>query len=245
MPVIPRSDSFYLSAGQMDDMGSVKKFGRNAAVGTTQVLIAPQSGDWNDIITPTILNFSSSHDSDGQTWLLSGLDADFKMQSELIGIDGQTETSTTKIWSRVFRLENRGTEDNLGDVYVYEDDTVSSGVPQTPGNIQLKVPVGYNQTVHAAYTVPADYQFALLQRWDLFSAKDAISTAFFKVREFGGVFQTKFIRDFYIGGSIGTPEDIMLKIPAKADVVIEGISTASTTPIGSEFDLILVNRLQE
>ena len=242
MPIILKSDAFYLSAGQVENIGSVKKFGRNAAVGTTQVLVAPQSGDFNTISAAATLYASSSDDGDDQSWEFNGLDSNYKLQTLTKTLVGQTKTALPGSWIRIFRAKNLGATDNAGDVYVYEDETPTAGVPQIAGNIQLKVPIGYNQTVHACYTIPDDFQFALLKRWDVFSGKDAISTTFFKVREFGGVFQTKFIRDFYRGGSVGNAQEIMLKIPAKADIIIEAISTASTTPIGSEFDLILVNQ---
>jgi len=140
---------------------SLFKFGKNLAVGTSIETIWEQGGDETYVTTNAIDKFSSSSASDtqdiyieGHTVSGTGTDAQFTFVSQTVTLQGQTEAALTTPLARVSRCYVPGATALVGDVYVYEDDTVSSGVPQTAANIHMKVngSAGDNQSFKAATT---------------------------------------------------------------------------------------------
>jgi len=69
---------------------------------------------------------------------------------------GQTKTALGK-WFRSFRIKNLGASDFAGTVYIYENDTVTAGVPDTASKIRAQCGSG-NQTLMALLTIPDGYR---------------------------------------------------------------------------------------
>lgn len=139
------------------------KYGRNDAVGTseTTVMTLPSGELHETYVTTNIIDkFSSSDDGDDQQWkveghiCVDGVPTDFVPQE--ITLQGQDETALTTPLCRVTRAYSNDSTSSAGAIYFYEDDTVSSGVPQTAEKIHLTVPAGLQQSAKASTALSED-----------------------------------------------------------------------------------------
>jgi hypothetical protein len=108
----------------------------------------------------TIDTISSSDAGDTAVLLIEGkiLNADGGVESltQTATLDGQNKVVlTTPLYRMGVAYNNNGTE-YLGDVYIYEDDTIVLGVPQTPAKVHGFVLIGDNQTANSLLTVNYD-----------------------------------------------------------------------------------------
>ena len=138
------------------DAMSWRAFGQNPAVAGTLEDIWAYGGRHTEIATAAALKVSSSSGSDTFDVKICGLDADWNWQEVTQTLAGQTETTvgTTETWIRVCKMMNVSATAAVGDVYCYLDDTVTTGVPQTPAKIQLKMPIGFERSFAARLSVP-------------------------------------------------------------------------------------------
>lgn len=124
---------------------SLNKFGHNNDLGTSQETIWEVGGTETLATTNAIDSFSSSDAGDsavmfveGHTVSGTGTDQQFTFTTQSVTIDGQNETLLDTALARVSRAYVvSGTLD--GDFYVYENDTVTAGVPQTAAKIHIKI----------------------------------------------------------------------------------------------------------
>jgi hypothetical protein len=151
------SNDFYLEVvrGTVTNFTTRDITGVNAAVGGTED-VWNMGGAHTAGATAAVVHISSSSAADiTQSVTVTGLDANYDEISETIALnatDGQTETSGSTLFLKV----NSATLSAVaaGAVYVYFDDTVTAGVPQTQAKIQAKIEIGALSSTSAFYTVP-------------------------------------------------------------------------------------------
>ncbi len=138
----------------------------------------------------------------------------------------------------MWRVKNEGATDFAGDVYVYEDDTVTAGVPQTASLIRAKVRIGNNQTTMALHTIPAG-ETGFLYRAGLTSGKDNGMEMRMRSREVGGVFQVKLNEDIY-----RTAFERIYRFPlvfqALTDIEVSAKGEGGSTPVSSTFSMVMI-----
>ncbi len=151
-----------VSAGRVSYIGSVYKFGYNAAVSSTEETVWFNGGLYSYPSSAIQMKVSSSDANDtasggggtgARTVRVVGLDGDYSEVQEDVSLDGQTAVLTTTKFIRIFRayvLTAGSGETAAGTVYVGTG-TVTNGVPAT---IYANLGAG-NQTQQAVYTVPA------------------------------------------------------------------------------------------
>ena len=105
--------------------------------------------------TAAIDSISSSNSGDTQDIKIQGLDADFNLITQTVTLNGQTRVALSTPLIRAFRGKNDNSTDLAGHVYVYENTTLSSGVPIDSTKVRLVIQPGFNQTLMALYTIPA------------------------------------------------------------------------------------------
>jgi len=100
---------------------------------------------------------SSSNNGDTVDILVTGLDANGDVQQVQQTLAGQTKTKvgTTETWLYAHRVEMVGATPAAGVVWVYEDDTVTAGVPQTQAKKKLAINLGAGQSTSCCYKLPA------------------------------------------------------------------------------------------
>lgn len=163
-----------VNCGEVPNFTTIEKFGECAEIdtGTTpsdvwdgaQVTGITGTELYTFTTTPQAYHISSTNAGDTQSVSIRGITQDaagvWNEETVIMDLAGQTETpivsglGNSDAWVRVYRIINLGATSFAGNVYVYEDDTVSAGAPQTAAKVREVVIDGNNQTEMAIYTVP-------------------------------------------------------------------------------------------
>ena len=98
---------------------------------------------------------SSSNDSDTVEMKVFGLDENWEEQTQLITLVGQAKTAIPGTWIRINGLKNPDDTAFQGNVYVYENDDVTVGVPDTASKIRAIAEPGLQIYRGTIFTVPA------------------------------------------------------------------------------------------
>jgi hypothetical protein len=195
-------------------------FGTNPAVGGTFEHIWSHGGVHTEISTAAALHISSSSNSDTFNLEITGLDADWNLQTVTQALVGQTETTIAGVtWIRVFRIRNAGAVAAVGDVYCYLDDTVTAGVPQTQAKIQLKMPIGYEQSLAARLSVP-DGKTGYIVAVAGSTGVEAATEINLMYRAFGGIARVLRVVNLFSNGFV-YPCPVPIECAAKSDVFLQ------------------------
>lgn len=256
---MPRSSinqgSFFVQVarGDIDRHSTIRKFGLNPDLGTVDVF--EDIWDFGGIytftgITPVDYYVSSSNDNDTQPVRFIGLGSDKTVQDFTMSINGQLKKKIVnplagnETWWRIYRVQNEGSTDIAGELYVYEDDTVTAGVPDTGSKVRAHIDNGFNQTLMAIYTVPAGKSaYGLTCRASLADRKSARVTVQIWVRPEGGVWQIK--RVFALSAD-GTSDSSCIfvvndEIPEKSDIRMAAATNTIGSAVSGEFEMLLVD----
>jgi hypothetical protein len=121
--------AFDVGRGAVPNTQHIHKFGENPDIDdATQEDIWDGGGSYTFTTTAATYYCSSSSVADTVPIEIQGLDANFNMKTVKVLLQGQTKVTLSGTWMRVFRIKNLGASNNAGDIYVYENDTVSNGV---------------------------------------------------------------------------------------------------------------------
>lgn len=233
----------HIARGKIQGWNPVEKFGKRESL---------PNGSWADLLqggfdltyleTAEALFISSSDAGDDQEIEVVGLDENFELQTETVTLAGQTKTEIGSglTWLRVFRAKNKGASDLAGNVWIYADDTVTGGVPQTDSKKQLFVGPD-NQSNHVAFTVPANHT-AYLTGFDCTVGRAVAATCKFRlrVRELGGAFQTKRPAELNSAGvaDYKYPYKFPIEIPEKSDIIMQAQAGANGMDATGGFQLV-------
>ena len=135
----------------------------------------------------------------------------------------------------------------VGNCYVYENTTISGGVPTDTTKVRAMIQNGNNQTLMAVYTIPAGYT-GYMRDWYASSSganKSASYVVDLFARPFGQVFQLKHrsaISDdgtTYIQHRYEEPEVFSEKTDIEMRVTIADTNITEAS-ISGGFDIVLV-----
>jgi len=227
-----------IAKGKIPGHYPLNKFGYNNTLPTSYEDVWDGSAVYTYTTTPVVMHCSSSDATDTQEIEVEGLDGSWHHQVVSQNLAGQTETligSADTLWMRVFRVRNLGTTNNAGVVYVYEDDTVTAGVPQTASKIRAQIATGNNQTLMALWTVPSGMTAYLLDFYAGSTATNLVTTGLF-FRPYGGVFHIKHLEAFS-EKRFEHKFDIPVRILARTDLAIRAKVTIAGGDIFAGFDL--------
>jgi hypothetical protein len=201
------------------------KFGRNEGVGTAYEDVWQYGGAETLPTGNTIDTVSSSSTSDTTTMVVEGfvITAGNKIFTvQTVTLTGQTKALLTTPLARCTRAYASGVADLVGDVYVYEDDTLSAGVPTTAALVHMVVKgtLGENQSFKAATSVSSDDYWVITQIYVAVLRKAAAQANFeLQVKEDGKVWRS---RNILSSSSSSAPNAISLSppiiIPSNSDV---------------------------
>ena len=216
---------------------SLLKFGQNDAVGTAMETVWRTGGNETYLTDNLINKISSSDNADTQDVVIEGhtigVDGDFTHVSQTVTLVGQTKTSINTPLARVSRIYNDNGVDFAGTVSVYEDDTVSAGVPQTASKIHIEAIGEDNQSQKAAVTIDKDEYWLISEVYAFVSIKTAGKADFlFQVREKGKTFRTRIPGS---ANSIGSAFSLSLRpfliVPKNADFRIIALADQSQVSV--------------
>jgi len=230
----------------------VHKFGNNADIDNAETEDiwdggnnANADGAYTYPSTAEELHISSSEGADTQQITVRGLDADWNDQEVTVTLAGQTETviGTSITWIRAFRAFNANSTALTGTVYIYADDTVVAGVPQTNNKVRAIITIGEDQTLMALYSVPLGKEF-VVTAWYAALTGTAVAAPIvrLKTREFGKSFRTTELRTLNSTGNSSADRAYALPIrfPAKSDIKMDTTANAANTKVAAGFDGFLI-----
>jgi hypothetical protein len=176
---------------------SLLKFGSYASLGTSFETVQSHGGTETYQTSNTINTVSSTDAADTTLVAIEGLTIDgsgnFTSVSQTATLNGQNKVVLTTPLARCTRAYNTNGNAWAGNVYIYEDDTVTAGVPDTATKIHALALAVDQQTEKAATTISnADY-WIVTQAFAAVNKKTAAVVDFkLQFREKGGVFRTQF-----------------------------------------------------
>lgn len=250
-----------VARGNVAGSSLVSKFGQTPEITTStdpQDIwdYGPSRQNYSYPSAAATLYISSSDAADAITIDVQGLDSSWDHQSQEQVVAGQTKTEVGSglTWIRAYRAKNKSAADCRGTIYVYEDDTISAGVPTTAAKVKAVIrptiasSVHNNQTQMALYTIPNGKTGYLLD-WGASVNRTGVSgnkeaDLVLRVREYGGVFQVK--QNMSLNNEGTTVRDREwrgpLVFPAKSDIAVKCLEVnASGTGVSSWFDLLLID----
>lgn len=205
---------------------SLIKFGKSAALSTnTLETVWSVGGNETYISTNDISFISSSSASDTEQVTIEGhtvLNGEFTFVVQTATLNGQNAVGLTIDLARVSRVYNSDSTELVGRVVVYENATLSGGIPTDATKIHIDIPAGFQQSFKAATTFSNTDYFIMTGFYGAVSAKASAAVDFYvEIREAGKVFLPK---GSFTASSTGGASDISLDpaiiVPKNADIRI-------------------------
>ena len=224
-----------------DKLKTLRKFGRFDGVGTSFVTLQREGGDETYATTDAITHFSSSNAGDTHEIVIEGhtiSNGELTFKTQTVTLDGQTKTALATPLARCTRLYNNNSTDFAGDIYVYEDDTVTAGVPQAAAKIHMKVTEG-NQSEKCSTSVSnTDYYIITGFSGYCFDKATAVVEFIGELRTVGTTNKV-FRRIFSTAGANGAPTEVAFDppfiIPKNSDIRVRAKADGAGTDVGAAF----------
>lgn len=173
----------------------MKIIGTNGAVHTTEEHLADFSSTFTDLAAATLVKVASSSADDdaGGTGALTvgihGINANYKLVSETITLDGQTAVASVNTYLAILGAEvlTAGTGlKNAGNINIADDGaTFTSGVPATL--FLCQIPAGANISYSGNAIIPAGARYKA-KSITVFNSTQ-IARLFIKAKEYGGLWK--------------------------------------------------------
>jgi len=221
------------------------KFGESQQVTTsTTTLMDLPTGTLNETFVGTnaITHISSSSGSDTVDVVIEGHtidgNGDFTFSTQTVTLVGQTKTPLTTSLARCTRIYNNSGTDLVGNIYVYEDDTVASGVPATGSKVHCMITAGKNNSSKAATTISSVDYWIITSCSALFLKKGAgYGEVQLEIRNKGKTFRET--AHMAVGSS--APHAVLnfdppIIVPSNADVKLTAVADSSNTYMGGNIN---------
>lgn len=191
---------------------SLLKFGKSAELGTSGLeTVWTVGGNEAYVSDNTISHISSSSSGDTQEIYVEGHTVDngeFTFVTQTATLSGNSKVSLTTPLARVSRISNNDSTEVVGRVVVYEDTTLSGGIPTDVTKIHIDMADGHQQSFKAATTFSKEDYYVMTGFYGAVSAKQSAAADFFvEVRSPNGVFLPKAC---FTASSSGGNSDISL-----------------------------------
>lgn len=223
------------------------KFGRNKLVQTTKsTLMTLPTGITNEtyVSDNLITTISSSSGSDTQTLSLEGHTVSgglFTFVVQTVTLNGQNQVTLTTPLARATRAYNTGATDLVGTIYVYQNDTDTSGVPDTNTKVHLMIDAGLNNSEKASTTLSnVDYWVVTEYYADCLEKVNTFGIVHFEIREVGGVFVNKIDNACNDTSPANHEFHPYLIIPKNADIRLRVSSSSSNSDYSGGIEGILL-----
>lgn len=224
---------------------SLLKFGQNQDVDTAAPETVWLRGGTETLpTTNAITHISSSNAGDIQDVKIEGhtiADGELSFSIQTVTLQGQTKVALTTPLYRSTRLENDNSSVFAGTIYVYEDDTVVAGVPQTTAKIHLQTDGTHNQSLKAA-TAFSNNDYGIITHFYAGINKQTGSAAVdfrLQVQKYGKTFNTKLLRTASSDKGIDLPMRPFLIVPTNADIRITADTNTNNVSVTAGFNALL------
>lgn len=241
----------YGDVASIDAKGkSLLKFGRNPSLAAgVKETVWGVGGDETYVSTNIIDTISSSSALDltdilieGHTVEGTGFDQKFTfVPPQTVTLNGQNKVTLATPLARSSRMFNNNGEELVGDVYLYEDTAITSGVPDDITKIHLTIEDNFQQSFKAATTF-SDSDYAIITGgFGSVSVKQAASVDFFlEVAAPGRIFrQAAAVSATSTGGAWNVRLDPCVIVPRNYDIRVTAISSTNGAEVFSNFSAYL------
>lgn len=247
MADITSSFEFNVASGNVRNMRTESKFGRNTDIDTAAIeTIWDGGGVYSFPASASVLTVTSTDVEDDTdvgggtpgtgafTVEIFGLDANYLEIKETVTLNGTADVLTDALFLRVFRMIVR-TSGTTG----WNEGVITAKIGATT---HAQIAIGNNQTLMAIWTVPANCTAFISNLESSLNAVAAGGTAVltFKARPLGEVFQIKRITGFSETTSPALRNfNYLLSFPEKTDLKVEATVDNNNTDISASWDMIV------
>ena len=224
-----------VAKGQFDDISHAHPFGAVPAMSQNQTGTVWDVNDttypWASWDTAGTLSIPAVNASDnGKQITIEGLDANYEIISENVGLSSSSTVTTVKEFKRISRAYmHNGSATNVGNINI-----------QKSAVTVCRITAGKGQSLMAIYTVPAGHTAYILQgACSCQSGADATGEMF--VRYFGSS-SFRAGHTFEVSGNGGAylyEFCIPVKIPEKSDIDVRATVRSNNARITAAFDILL------
>lgn len=230
-----------VAAGRVPGASSGFIVGLNRDVGATNSeSVTDHGGNYTYLTANTQLYVSSSSASDTDVDItLVGLDEDYAPITLTANTNGQSQVALSAATAfRVYVVSVSGSTSPVGDLYIAETDTLTSGVPDTATKIKAKIPLTVDMagapmntgTAYASdnishlglYTVPAGKRMAVYTIISSTEKNDNLRLTG-RLRPFGGVWLSRNPVPVY-QNNVKIRFEPPIMIPEKADLEFRALA---------------------
>ena len=228
---------------------SLFRFGKNPDLGLTRETVWSTGGHEVYVSTNTITHVSSSSALDNQLMRLEShtVDAnnDFTFVVQFVTLNGQNKVTLTTPVARVSSVNNANGIPLVGSVYVYEDTSITAGVPTDLTKVHITIPQGFNQSFKGATTFDKETFGILTQGFGGVGNKQTANVEFeFEVRPKNGVFQSgAAIIAGSTSGNFNINLDPAIIVPPNSDIRVTAISDNAGAEAFVNFNLYMAKVL--
>ena len=234
-----------ISAGAVDGVSNIHKFGRNPSVGGAPETIWEQGGVYTYLTVASTVYVSGADAQDGaagtgaRTVTVQGLDASYNAIEETLTVDGAVSQNSFLRVYRAFVASAGSLQTNKGNVLISTGASGGGTVLAKIATIGTGTVFGQGQTNLALYTIPAGTT-GFLTNWNIgVGAYNDAVTANLYTREVGNglIFRTRDVMDVP-GGLHQRIYQVPFALPEKTDIEVRAIASTGTN-ISSTFDILL------
>ena len=217
------------------------KYGRAEAVGTTEVSVNILSRDEVFATDNDIDTISSTDATDTQTIRIEGMtlepDGSMEFNVQTAALNGQNKVVLGTPLYRVTRMTNASVAATAGNVYVYEDTTITAGVPNDLDFWHATLDQSSQTTLKVGTSVAGNNYF-VMTRWDAFINRQQNAAVDFRLKynTHGYHLPTRQYMSARNTAAQATLEfKPFLVVPPNYDIVVKAVSTAASTAVNSNF----------
>lgn len=203
---------------------SLIKFGKSASLpaGSLQT-VWTVGGNETYVDDNTIDSISSSNVNDNQEIYLEchtvDAEGNFTFLTQTVNLNGQTRVALPVPVARVSMAYNNNGTEIQGRVAVYENTTLTGGIPTDVSKIHIDIPLGLQESFKAATTFSNTDYFVLTGGFGSVSSKQAGAADFYlELREQGKVFRQVAAISATSSGPWEIKLDPAVIIPKNADI---------------------------
>jgi hypothetical protein len=203
---------------------SLIKFGKSAPLNTTSLQTVWTVGGNETYVDDNLIDsISSSNVNDTQEIYLECHTVDengnFSFLTQTVSLNGQTRVALPVPVARVSMAYNNNGTEIQGRVAVYENTTLTNGIPTDTSKIHIDIPLGLQESFKAATTFSNTDYFILTGGFGSVSSKQAGAADFYlELREQGKVFRQVAAISATSSGPWEVKLDPAVVIPKNADV---------------------------
>lgn len=220
---------------------SLIKFGKSASLSTGSLQTVWTVGGNETYVNDNLIDsISSSNINDTQEIYLEchtvDVDGNFTFLTQTVNLNGQTRVALPVPVARVSMAYNNNGTEIQGRVAVYEDTTLTNGIPTDTSKIHIDIPLGLQESFKAATTFSSSDYYILTGGFGSVSLKqDGAADFYLELREKGKVFR----QVAAVSASSSSPWYINLDpavvIPKNADVRVRVETSANNVVVFTVF----------